>query len=1111
MRSISKKKPKKFIREALWYKDAIIYELHIKAFMDKNNDGIGDFEGLLDKLDYLENLGITTIWLLPFYPSPLMDDGYDIADYNTINPSYGDLNDFRKFLREAHKRNLKVIIELVMNHTSDQHEWFQRARHAPKGSPERAYYVWSDDPEKFKDARIIFTDYESSNWTWDPIAGQYYWHRFFHHQPDLNYHNPLVEKEMFKVMDHWLGMGVDGFRLDAVPYLFEEENTNCENLPQTHEFLKKLRAYVDKKYEDVLLLAEANMWPEDSAAYFGNGDECQMNYHFPIMPRMFMSVNMENRYPIIDIIDQTPDIPESCQWATFLRNHDELTLEMVTEEERDYMYKVYTKDPLARINLGIRKRLAPLLDNDRRKIELMNVLLFSLPGTPVIYYGDEIGMGDNYYLGDRDGVRTPMQWDPGRNAGFSKANPHKLYLPLIIDPEYKYENINVENQLGNSNSLLWWTRRLIKMRKRFKAFSRGKINFIDSDNSKALGFVRSFDNEKILIIVNLSRYAQSASFEIHELADLVPVEVFSQNKFPKITKKPYTFSLSPYGYFWFKLAEDKDNISIIPHKTTQHIEINKWGDLVGINLLDFFTFDVLLPYLKSQLWFNISRRKIESMKVFDIIPINEKHHNFKGFTLILEVTFFEGLYEKYRLVLGFAKGKEQKNLQLKNPDSIITPLTFSGEHGVLFDGAYSREYRKTMFRLLKKNNVVQTDSATVKFLIDGQLKKILEDNTLENQSKLVESRFRHVILQYNKKFILKLYRKIDRGTDRDVEICSYLCQKKNFKYIPQYLGQIEYIKKGDIKRTLAIVQEFVPNYGTAGQYFSDALNRFYERVSIKGGELEMPSIEGSLASPLKFEEMSTTTQELIGGAHVEHIRLLAKRTAELHIALGTDCKHDDFETEEFSLHYQRSLFSAWKSLVRSANDLIKKHISEFPANHQEELEVFMRINDQLLSSLKRIYAHKIEAVKIRPHGNFNLDAILFKDGDFIITNFEGDATFSLTERRLRKSPLTDLASMLNSFHYVAYSALLQNEPSGRLAEHWFHIVGQLFIAHYKEYVNTHPFIPEENDFNMLLDVYQMEKYLAQIAWELSQDHKNNAIIPVRGMLKIMQKSFIYEK
>lgn len=909
-------------------------------------------------------------------------------------------------------------------------------------------------------------------------------------------------------MDYWLNMGVDGFRLDAIPYLFEEEGTNCENLPQTHNFLKKLRAHVDSKYDNVLLLAEANMWPEDSAAYFGKGDECHMNYHFPIMPRMFMSVNMENRYPIMDIIDQTPDIPETCQWATFLRNHDELTLEMVTEEERDYMYKVYTKDPLARINLGIRKRLSPLLDNDRRKIELMNVLLFSLPGTPVIYYGDEIGMGDNYYLGDRDGVRTPMQWDPGINAGFSHANPHKLYLPLIIDPEYKYENVNVENQLQNSNSLLWWMRRLIKMRKRFKAFGRGKITFLECDNPKAIAFVRTFGEEKILVVANLSRYAQAAHVEMQVVKDLIPVEVFSQNKFPKITAAPYPFTLSPYGYYWFKLVEDVENISIIPVNEGVVPDIKKWEELVSVNYRDTLKDEILLPYLSNQLWFNKRNRKIESLKIFDVIPINGHKHKFIGFTVILEVTFFEGLYEKYRLAIGFTSGREERMLLQDYADSVLTRIVYDGRKGVLFDASYSDNYRKTMLQLAKKNANIQTEYSTVIFRSNDLLKNILKDKSLEKNNRLLESRYNHVIIQYNKKYIVKLYRKIDRGTDRDVEICKYLCEKKNFNFVPKYLGQIEYIKKGDITRTLAMFQEYVPNYGTAWQYFSDALNRFYERVSIYGGEIELPPIEGLLSEPLKFENLSDPTQELIGGAHIEHIRLLAQRTAEMHIALGENPLHDDFEPEEFSLHYQRSLFSGYKTLVRSAFDLLSQHVDEFPENHQEEISVLLGLREKLLTKLKKIYHHKIESVKIRPHGNYNLNALLFKEGDYVITNFEGDPTFSLTERRLRKSALTDIASMIKSFHYVAYSALLQNEPSGRLAEHWFHNFGQIFLANYKDHVKGRTFIPGDADFRMLIDVYLIDRYLGDMTWELSQSNKKQSIIPIRGVLKVMNASFI---
>ena len=533
----------------LWYKDAIIYELHIKAFSDGNGDGIGDFKGLMTKLDYLQDLGVTAIWVLPFYPSPLKDDGYDIADYYNINSMYGNINQFKEFMQEAHKRNLKVITELVINHTSDQHPWFQKARTAPKGSPERDFYVWTDDPNQWKDVRIIFTDYEASNWTWDPVAQQYYWHRFFYHQPDLNYDSLLVQQEIFKILDYWCAMGVDGFRLDAVPYLFEREGTNGENLPETHAFLKKLRAHIDEYFPGTLFLAEANMWPEDSAAYFGNGDECHMNYHFPVMPRMFMALQMEDRYPITDIFDQTPAIPDNCQWAMFLRNHDELTLEMVTDEERDYMYKVYAKDPKAKINLGIRHRLAPLMGNNRRRIELMNCLLFSMPGTPVIYYGDEIGMGDNFYLGDRDGVRTPMQWSPDRNAGFSASNPQKLYLPVILDPEYNYESVNVEMQRANTSSLFWFMKRMISMRKKFKAFGRGDLQFINVQNPKILAFTRSYGDETLLVIVNLSKYSQAAEVDLYEFAGYVPVEVFSRNKFPIIREEsPYFFTLGSHAY-----------------------------------------------------------------------------------------------------------------------------------------------------------------------------------------------------------------------------------------------------------------------------------------------------------------------------------------------------------------------------------------------------------------------------------------------------------------------------------------------------------------------------------------------------------------------------------
>src|SRR5438270_6739511 len=511
--------------DPLWFKDAIIYELHVKAFADGNADGIGDFQGLIQKLDYLQNLGVTCIWLLPFFPSPLRDDGYDIADYMNVHPSYGTMDDIKAFLAAAHERDLQVMIELVINHTSDQHPWFQAARNAAPGSPERDYYVWSDTDQKYKDARIIFTDTEKSNWTWDPVAKAYFWHRFFSHQPDLNFDNPQVLEEVLKVMRFWLDLGIDGLRLDAVPYLVEREGTNNENLPETHEILKRIRAELDRYAPGRMLLAEANQWPEDAQQYFGSGDECHMAFHFPLMPRMYMAIAREDRFPITDIMRQTPAIPENCQWAIFLRNHDELTLEMVTDSERDYLWQTYAADRRARLNLGIRRRLAPLLERDRRRIELLNCMLLSMPGTPVVYYGDEIGMGDNIHLGDRDGVRTPMQWTPDRNGGFSRADPAALVLPANMDPLYGYETINVEAQTRDPHSLLHWMRRMLAVRRRHPALGRGTLRFLYPKNRKVLAYLREADGEAILCVANVSRASQAVELDLSEMAGRVPVEL----------------------------------------------------------------------------------------------------------------------------------------------------------------------------------------------------------------------------------------------------------------------------------------------------------------------------------------------------------------------------------------------------------------------------------------------------------------------------------------------------------------------------------------------------------------------------------------------------------
>jgi maltose alpha-D-glucosyltransferase/alpha-amylase len=544
--------------DPFWYKDAIIYELHVRAFSDSNGDGIGDFPGLLSRLDYLQDLGITCIWLLPFFPSPLRDDGYDISNYTDVNPSYGTLNDFKLFLDAAHKRNLQVMIELVVNHTSDQHPWFKAARLAPPGSPQRDMYVWSDTDQKYKDARIIFTDSEKSNWTWDDTAKAYYWHRFFSHQPDLNYDNPLVLEEVLKAMSFWLDMGVDALRMDAIPYLCERDGTSCENLPETHAVIRKLRAAIDAEYSNRLILAEANQWPADVRPYFGDGDECHMAFHFPLMPRIYMALRQEDRLPITDIMAQTPPIPDLCQWGLFLRNHDELTLEMVTDDERDYMYFAYSADPRMRVNVGIRRRLAPLVDNNRRRIELLNSLLLSFPGTPIMYYGDEIGMGDNIYLGDRNGVRTPMQWTSDRNAGFSKSDPARLFLPVVMDPIYGYQVVNVEAQLSDQSSLLHWTRNMIALRKLFQVFGRGTLTFLNPTNRKILAYLRDLDrgdgfHETVLCVANLSRFAQPVTLDLAHFAGFEPVEMLGYVPFPIITNGPYLLTLAPYSFLWLEL------------------------------------------------------------------------------------------------------------------------------------------------------------------------------------------------------------------------------------------------------------------------------------------------------------------------------------------------------------------------------------------------------------------------------------------------------------------------------------------------------------------------------------------------------------------------------
>ncbi|HEX9814926.1 MAG TPA: maltose alpha-D-glucosyltransferase, partial [Myxococcota bacterium] len=695
--------------DPLWYKDAIVYELHVRAFADSNGDGIGDFRGLTEHLDYVQDLGVTAIWLLPFYPSPGRDDGYDIGDYTDVNPAYGTLRDFEQFIKEAHLRNLRVITELVINHTSDQHPWFQRARKAAAGSKWRDFYVWTKDPTQWSDARIIFQDFESSNWSFDKDAQSYFWHRFYSHQPDLNFANPAVRNAIAKVLDFWMDLGVDGMRLDAIPYLFERDGTNCENLPETHDLLKWLRRHLDTKYVERMFLAEANQWPEDAAAYFGSGDECHMNFHFPLMPRLFMAIHMEDRFPIIDILQQTPEIPESCQWALFLRNHDELTLEMVTDEERDYMYRVYAHDPQARVNLGIRRRLAPLLGNDRRRMELMNGLLFSLPGTPVLYYGDEIGMGDNFYLGDRNAVRTPMQWSGDRNAGFSRANPQRLYLPIIIDPEYHYETVNVEAQLNNPHAMLWWVRRLIALRKRFRAFGRGTLEFLYPENRKVLAFVRKYEEERILVVANVSRFVQFVELDLSRYRGMMPVELFGRTEFPLIGDLPYLLTLGPHAFYWFALEHRPVGGALeVRVPEAPWIEVaESWHSLLSedTHRARVALEERIPPFLQTRRWFGGKARRIKGAHLVEAIPLDDLPQ--ATVLAIFQIDYTAGTSDRYAFPLAFATGDHADSVQRFSPHAIVARLRVTDAEGrttegVLFDavedGTASRELYESIAR-----------------------------------------------------------------------------------------------------------------------------------------------------------------------------------------------------------------------------------------------------------------------------------------------------------------------------------------------------------------------------------------------------------------------------
>jgi maltose alpha-D-glucosyltransferase/alpha-amylase len=1102
--------------DPFWYKTGVIYELHVRAFCDSDANGIGDFRGLTGKLDYLKDLGVTALWLLPFYPSPLCDDGYDISDYYNVHPNYGTLDDFKAFLRESHKRGLRVITELVMNHTSNQHPWFQRARSARPGSRWRAFYVWSDSPETYKDARIIFKDVEVSNWTWDHEAKAYYWHRFFSHQPDLNYDNPEVFEAMIQVLDFWLDLGVDGLRLDAVPYLYEREGTSCENLPETHGALKRLRAHVDEKYGDRMLLGEANQWPEDAAAYFGQGrgDQCHMAFHFPLMPRLFMAVRMEDRTPIVDILEQTPPIPETAQWALFLRNHDELTLEMVTDEERDYMYRMYAQVQQARLNLGIRRRLAPLLGNDRKRIELLNALLFSLPGTPVLYYGDEIGMGENIFLGDRNGVRTPMQWSPDKNAGFSRANPQALYLPIIYDPEYHYEAVNVEGQLGNPHSLLWWMRRLLALRKKWRALGEGRCEFLAPENRRILSYILRDRDEILLVVANLSRFVQSVELDLAAFKNRVPVELFGHTEFWAITEQPYPLILGPHAFYWFSLEAKESAAASAPTAITtpRTLKVSKeWSEVLTDK--PKATLEAILPeHIRNQRWFGGKANTIKHVVLKEALPVSANGAR-AGFLTLLEVDYVQGDPEMYSLPLAFASGEEAQGLCEKAPRLVIAQLSVGDhQHGILYDALASPRFCRALLDMVIQHRRSKGIRGEIEASRTAALRRILRDAPPPAPS-LSKAEQSNSSILYGDQLILKLFRRLNPGVNPDLEIGRFLTQK-GFPNVPPLVGALEYSAQNHEGLSLAIVLGFVKEAKDAWLVTLDALGRYYDRVGALHAKGEQPPSMTDDLLRLSREETPAAVQELVG-TYLESARILGERTAVLHLNLASEDEDKAFASEPFTPHYVRGLFQSMRNLVTQRFRLLRKQLKTLPAEAIPLAERVLALEGEIINRYRPLFEHRISAKRIRIHGDYHLGQVLWTGKDFVILDFEGEPAVALSERRIKRSPLRDVAGMIRSFDYAAYEGLLQHVQRGSLppenqeffeswAHFWNHAVSASFLRAYLRTVGKCEVLPEtDEELQVMLQAYMLNKAVYELGYELN-NRPSWLKIPLQGILGLLR-------
>ncbi len=1062
-----------------WYKDAIIYQAHVKTFADATSDGIGDFTGFRRRLDHLEALGVTAVWLQPFYPSPLRDDGYDIAEYCEVHPSYGTLDDFDAFLADAHARGIRVITELVINHTSDAHPWFQRARRAAPGTTERDFYVWNDTADRHPDVRIIFSDFETSNWTWDPVAGAYYWHRFYHHQPDLNFDNPAVRAAVFDVCDFWMRRGVDGVRLDAVPYLYERDGTNCENLPETHDLLRRLRAHVDANYGDRVLLAEANQWPEDAVEYFGagpDGDECHMAFHFPVMPRLYMAVEREDRMPVVDILEQTPDIPRSAQWATFLRNHDELTLEMVTDEERDHMYRAYAGDERMRVNLGIRRRLAPLLGNDRRRIELMNVLLFSLPGTPVIYYGDEIGMGDNVDLGDRDGVRTPMQWSPDRNAGFSDAAPDQLYLPLVADGPYRHESLNVETQERDASSLLWWMRRLVAQAKQLPQLGRGTIRFLEPDNPRVLAFVRELDGEHpVLVVANLSRHAQAVELDLSDLIGAVPVEVFGRTRFAPVGEHGYHLTLGPHGAFWLELTEachDAAGGAPVPTLTVgerwEHLLDPRAGGALAA---------ALSRHVIAQRWYRGSRAPGASVGIERSIVLGPPGGRIA--LVVVDVQAPEQRRARYLVTLGALTPDGADDVATHHPDALVAHTVDAAGHptGALVDAMVDDASVATLLTALGDPHAdldVRWATRTGQLLgapgMIGRPRYEIDSTTVTVDDAAV----------------IKLMRRVDFDPHPEVEVGAELTAQR-FAHVPELLGSVQAVGDGP-PITLAVIHDHITHDGDLYGRTLDELDRLVDRVVVEAPvppAATSPQGLGQGGATIVPPELATLVDESI-----EHAELLGQRVAQLHLALAAGAG-PAFAPDQLGAHGRRALEQSMRASIRAALRRLRQARGALAESDAPVATAVLGAEAALLARPRRL--RSLDTItRIRVHGDLGLAQVLHTPaGDLVITDFDGDPALSTGQRRIRHSPLRDVADVLCSYSTATRRALLRAHRRGALTptrrdevERWLgaweRAVGATFLQAYLAVDAVHELVPCRAGRGLLLDLHVLDRRCREI-------------------------------